>query len=334
VAGLKTALRLLVWLCVATGHAAPEVSVSAPVTWRGMCDASAGVALGTNFFAVANDEDNAIRIFQLDRPGLPVRSADLSRFLGVDPTKPETDLEGAAWLGDTIFWIGSHGQNRQGKFRTSRHRLFATRIEPGSSPPRLVPVGRPYSRLLLDLLRDPRLQPLGLAATLSLPPKAPGALNIEGLCAAGTNLWIGFRNPIPGGRALLVPLLNPFEVIRNQPARLGEPVLLDLGGRGIRDLGWWQGQYIIIAGSFDGHGQSQLYLWDDHAQSPQRIKHPAFKEINPEAVVVYPDRTDGFQLLSDDGTRQMGGVRCKDLADPALKQFRSVWVQVLPQPKL
>lgn len=327
----KLSFSLSAWLClgVALGRAAPEVSVSAPTTWLGMCDASAGVALGTNYFAVANDEDNAIRIFQLDRPGRPVQSVDLSRFLGVDPGKPETDLEGAAWLGDTIFWIGSHGQNRQGKFRTSRHRLFATRVEPGPGGPRLVPVGRPYSGLLLDLLRDARLRPLQLAATLSLPPKAPGALNIEGLCATGTNLWIGFRNPIPQGRALVVPLLNPLEVVGGQAARLGDPILLDLGGRGVRDLGRWQNHYVIIAGSFDGRGQAQLYLWEGPGTAPQRIKHPALKDVNPEAVVVYAHRPDGFQLLSDDGTRLIGGVCCKALPDPSLKQFRSVWVQRL-----
>lgn len=322
-------MGLSAWLGLAGAQAAPEVSVSAPTTWLGMCDASAGVALGTNFFAVANDEDNAIRIFQLDRPGRPVQSADLSRFLGVDPAKPETDLEGAAWLGDTIFWIGSHGQNRQGKFRTSRHRLFATRLEPGPTGPRLVPVGRPYSGLLLDLLRDARLQPLQLGATLALPPKAPGALNIEGLCAAGTNLWIGFRNPIPRGRALIVPLLNPFEVIRGQPARLGDPILLDLGGRGIRDLGNWQGRYVIIAGSFDGRGQAHVYLWDGPGAAPQRLKHLGLRQLNPEAVVVYPGRADGFQLLSDDGTRLIDGVCCKNLPDPSRKQFRSVWVRGL-----
>jgi hypothetical protein len=327
VASLRSLWILGVILGTAPAGAAPEVLVSTQTTWFGMCDASAAVALDTNFFAVANDEDNALRIFQLDRPGLPVQSVDLSRFLGVDPKKPETDLEGAAWLGDTIFWIGSHGQNRTGKYRTSRHRLFATRVEKARGGVRVVPVGAPYSDLLFDLLREPRLRPFKLETTLGLPPKAPGALNIEGLCSTpATNLLIGFRNPIPRGRALIVPVLNPFELIRGRPARLGDPILLDLAGRGIRDLAFWRGRYVIIAGSFDGSSRSRLYLWDGGQSPPERMEGPQFKGINPEAVVVYPEPADGFQLLSDDGTLLINGVCCKDLPNRAQKRFRGLWL--------
>src|SRR5439155_18316253 len=37
--------------------------------------------------------------------------------------------------------------------------------------------------------------------------------NIESLCADGESLVIGFRNPVPDGKALLVPLKNPAAVI-------------------------------------------------------------------------------------------------------------------------
>ena len=40
--------------------------------------------------------------------------------------KPESDLEGAANLADRIYWITSHGRNREGEARESRHRFFAT----------------------------------------------------------------------------------------------------------------------------------------------------------------------------------------------------------------
>ena len=46
-------------------------------------------------------------------------------------------LSGAAWLGDRIFWIGSHGRNRDGKYRASRHRFFAVRILGEVTPERL-----------------------------------------------------------------------------------------------------------------------------------------------------------------------------------------------------
>jgi hypothetical protein len=327
VADLRKLLCLSACLGATLSWAAPATLVSTQATWFGMCDASGAVALGTNLFAVANDEDNAIRVYQLDRPGVPVQSIELSSFLAVDPKKPETDLEGATWLGDSIFWITSHGQNRSGKYRSSRHRLFATRVVNSPKGVRLVTVGRPYTDLLTDLVWDPRFRPFNLLAATRLPPKSPGALNIEGICGTpATNLLIGFRNPIPQGRALLVPLLNPFEILRGLPARLGDPILLDLEGRGIRDLGFWRGKYVIIAGSSDGGGHARLYFWDGGKSAPQKIEHAHLKGINPEAVVAYPNRDDAFQLLSDDGTLEIGGVSCKSLPNPAQRRFRSVWV--------
>src|ERR1051325_1639510 len=315
------------WLAVATATAAPFMEVSAAASYRGMCDASAGVALSSNLFAVANDEDNVVRTYRIDHTNAPVQSADLSSFLRVDGKWPETDLEGAAWLGDWIFWIGSHGRNRDGEYRESRHRLFATRLEKSGGTLRLAPVGRPYAHLLDDLAREPRLIPFHLGAASRLAPKLPGALNIEGLCATpGTNLLIGFRNPVPQGRALLVPLLNPFEVMAGRPANFGEPILLDLGGQGVRDLGYWQGKYVIIAGAYDGAGHSHLYFWKGGAAPPKKVEGVHLKGISPEAVVVYPGNSEAFQLLSDDGTMLFNGVDCKKLADPMQRHFRSVWV--------
>src|SRR6185436_16331903 len=108
---------------------------------------------------------------------------------------------------------------------------------------RLAPVGRPYQNLLLDLVREPSLKRFKLGKASALAPKSAGALNIEALCSTpGQHLLIGFRNPIPERRALIVPLLNPNELIEGKRARFGEPILLDLGGLGIRDLGYWEGR--------------------------------------------------------------------------------------------
>ena len=50
------------------------------------------------------------------------------------------------------------------------------------------------------------------------------------------------------------------------------------------------------------------------------------KDFNAEAVIVYPNQRGSFQLLSDDGTLEIGGVCCKDLPDSQQKRFRSVWI--------
>lgn len=313
-------------LLTLTGRAG-EPAVSEASFYHGMCDASAAVPLGAGLFAVGNDEDNTLRIYRTDRSGPPVMSTNLSSFLKVDVKSPETDLEGAAWLGDRIFWISSHGRNREGKFRESRHRFFATTVEGTNDAVRLVPVGQPYQRLLHDLTHEPRLLRFRLSAASKLPPKHQNALNIEGLCATpDQHLLIGFRNPIPYGRALIVPLLNPNDVINGQLPRLGDPILLDLGGQGVRDIGFWHGSYLIVAGSADAEGVSRLYSWKGPGTRPARMTGVDLPDFNPEAVVVYPDNKKSFQVLSDDGTRKVGDVECKHLPNPMQRSFRSVWV--------
>ena len=310
----------------AAGTAADN-PIAPPVIYRGMCDASGAVALDDKLFAVANDEDNTLRIYRRGQDGPPVQSFDLSPFLKVSLKFPETDLEGAAWLGDRIFWIGSHGRNHDGKFRESRHRFFAITVQKTKENVRIVPVGKPYTKLLRDLMRDRDLIPFRLDLASQRAPKDPGALNIEGLCATPEkHLLIGFRNPIPQGRALLLPLVNPNDVVRGASALFGEPILLNLGGRGVRDIGFWHGKYLIIAGSYDAEGVSQVYLWKGGKAEPELIPGIDLHKINPEAVIVYPNDPRGFQLLSDDGTRLIDGSICKHLPDPMQRRFRSVWV--------
>jgi len=293
-----------------------------------MCDASAAVALTGHLFAAASDEGSILRVYSRERAGAPLQSINLSSFLDLDPVKPESDLEGAARVGDRAYWITSHARNKSGKERRSRDRFFAVQIVTNAQRVELKMVGKPYEHLLDDLVRDPKLKPFNLAAASRLEPKARGALNIEGLSATPDGrLLIGFRNPIPAGRTLLVPMLNPDAVIQGQAAKFGEPILLDLGGLGIRDVAYWNGKYAIIAGSYDGKGQARLYEWQGGTSTPRRLKHAHLKGLNPEAIVFYPD-TGGeqFQLLSDDGNQLVNGKPCKELADPNRQHFRSIWI--------
>jgi hypothetical protein len=330
---LSSTLTRLGWLllsitalevCPGWGGAVP----TEPLVYRGICDASGAVPIGTNCFAVADDEVNQIRIYRRDTGGWPVRVLDLTSFLETDPRSPESDLEAGARIGDRAYWISSHGRNQRGHVRVSRHRFFATDIKADATGEvELVPVGRPYTELLRDLAAEPKLKRFKLKAAAGGMPKARGALNIEGLCGTPDgHLLIGFRNPIPGGLALLVPLLNPDELLAGQHARFGDPIRLDLGGLGIRDLAFWQGEYLISAGPYDGQGQFRLYRWAGGTARPRHLRGIHFGDLHPEAIIIYPDL--GFhkvQLLSDDGTRSIDGCLCKQLSE-SQKRFRAVWV--------
>lgn len=295
--------------------------------YRGMCDASALVPLGARHQVAGDDEDNRLRVYDREAGGLPVWSIDLSRFLAVDPQEPEVDLEAAARVGDRIYWISSHGRNRKGHFRVSRHRFFATGIRPGPGHPLVEPVGVPSMRLLADLLADRRLAVLGLGAAAGLAPKAPGALNIEGLVdLPDGRLLIGFRNPQPGGRALLVPFENPAEVVAGAPARFGDPVLLDLEGRGVRGLGREGDRILIAAGASDQAPRARFFEWVPGDEAARELQVEAPDDLNPESIEPLPGSGDGtlaVLVASDDGALRVGGRECKRLRDPGLKRFRA-----------
>jgi hypothetical protein len=315
---------------VAQDLAANKLTISEPEVYRGMCAASAAVALDQHHFAVVSDEDSKVRVYANTGGGAPVKTFDFSQFLLVDSRFPEVDLEGAARIGNIAYWISSHGLNQAGKIRPSRYRFFATKIETNSTPPALSTAGKPYRDFVADFARDPRLKQLGLPSAASRPPKARDGMNIEGLCATPDGkLLIGFRNPIPGGKTLLVPVENPSEVTAGRPPRFGEPILLAMDGLGVRDMAFCAGEYLIIGSSFDGAGHSKLFRWSGGAAAPQRVDVKRLKDYNPEAIIVYTSADPArVQILSDDDKRKQKGRECQDLADPMDRTFRGFWLEL------
>lgn len=329
-------LRLTLLLCAGAicalaqcpARAAPTTPL--PSHYDGLCDASAAVALGPLHFVVADDERNTLVVYRRGQPA-PVALLGLHDFLGT-PTDVESDLEGSATVGQRVYWIASHGRNKNGKLRSARYRFFATEIQDSTEPPSLKPMGRAYRHLLDDLIGTPALKPYGLAMAAQKAPEATGGLNIEGLAATAQGaLLIGFRNPLVGpqaNKALLVTLRNPAAVVDTGAAAvLGEPVELDLGGRGIRSLERVQGQYLIVAGPVADKGSFALYRWTgEAAAAPVQVKGVDLGSLRPEALFEVPG-THEVQLLSDDGGVATAGVACK--ARPqALRAFRNLTLKL------
>jgi hypothetical protein len=168
-----------------------------------------------------------------------------------------------------------------------------------------------------------------LSGAAEKAPKDRGGLNIEGMTARpdGRSVIIGFRNPVPRGKALVLPLLNPLEMIEGRSARMGAPQLLDLEGRGIRSISSWRGRYLLIGGGIADETVSKLYTWDGKAERAKPVTSVALDDFNPEGFASFEDRPQ-VRLLSDDGTRDVEGQPCKKLKDPARKRFRGRWVSV------
>jgi len=281
----------------------------------GLCDASAVAWLDAEHFVVAGDEDNWLRVY---RRGVaePRELVALDDFLAVDPKHPEADIEAAAVMGDTIYWLTSHGRNKEAKPRPSRRRFFATRLAGGT----LGPAGLPYDGLVAHLLADERYAVFDLEQAARRAPKSPGGLNFEGLAPwADVALLIGARNPVPDGLALLIPLENPEAVaIEGDDPVFGEPLRLDLDGRGVRSIErLGDTGYLIAAGSPAGRAD-RVYFWSGSADAAPGLV--ATLELNVEGIAYHAEGRR-LILVSDDGARLVQGAPCKSTPDVADRRF-------------
>jgi len=129
---------------------------------------------------------------------------------------------------------------------------------------------------------------------------------------------------VPNGRALMLSLLNPEQVIRGEPARFGDPITIDLGGLGVRSLSFWRGRYLIVAGHYSNGAPSRIYAWNGK-EKPELLGTVGVAQFNPEGFFT-PETRDSILLLSDDGTVMVDDTECKREKDPAKKRFRGVWV--------
>ncbi len=316
-----------------------SAAVAQEVRYHGICDASAAVALGQEHFIVAEDEADILVVYRRGTPD-PVGTVDLINYLGNRKRSgkvKEADIEGAARIGDRIYWITSHGRDKGGDVEKTRLRLFATDILAGAAGPTVEPVtSPPYKSLLEDLLDDAKLRPLGLDEAAENPPEAANGLNIEGLAETSDgHLLIGFRNPRPGGKALLIPLTNPDEVVlEGKRPVFADAVLLDLGARGIRSIERLGDHYLIVAGPFGKGGDGEpgagftLYLWtgkQSEAPVPVEVNLGA---LRPESVFAIP-ATNEIEILSDDGDESVGDLDCRDQRVPASKKgFRALTLKL------
>jgi hypothetical protein len=295
--------------------------------YNGASDASAAVAVGNGMFIVADDENNVLRVYSIEKGGSPIFSYDLTDCLGVEPKHPEADIEGATMVAERIYWITSHGRNKDGKIRPSRYRFFATSVKSEDGNIAIRSVGVPYRSLVHRLVGTDSMHGLGLSEATrfnekdlsknqreKLAPKEEG-LNIEGLCAAPDNktLYIGFRNPRPFDkitrkeRALVVPLKNPNAVVESGDTPVfDQPMLWDLAGLGIRakEYSHFHKAYFIIAGPHNEDPPFALYRWSgnrDEAPLSLRRLNMLPDKFTPEALISFKN-SHRLLLLSDDGS--------------------------------
>jgi hypothetical protein len=171
-------------------------------------------------FVVGDDDKKDPLVYRTGQAAVH-QTLKVSDFPGL---KKKVDLEGAARIGDVTYWVGSHSRKNDGEEDLDRHRFFAIKVTTVEGRLVAQAVGKPYEALLADLAKDERFARLNLAAAAMLALGAAGGLNIEGLAATKDGgLLIGFRSPVRGGKALIVPLGNPQTVLNGERPSFGIP---------------------------------------------------------------------------------------------------------------
>jgi hypothetical protein len=345
-------------------YAASSSSRAATAWHLAASDGSTAILLDGDVMLIGDDENQGIRLYPRSRSSLPLKQYDFTSNLELPDLGAgmprEVDIEASTRVANRIFWIGSHGHSSFGEIRTNRTRIFATDLHETGDSTTLSYVGR-YDYLKFDLLRWDSLNLhrkgtnfYGIEASDAegVPPKAPdgSGFAIEGLAFSTTDTntaWVGFRAPIvpPGRRTrtLLVPVTNFYDLVSTGgppgSSEFGDPVVLDLGGRGIRSIEGNGGGYLIVAGP-PGVGASDLpedfkiFTWSGDAEHAAVERTADLRGLNPEGIIALPPapwtERSVVGLLSDCGTVEYygDGLSAKLLSTKNFKKCRSDWLEI------
>jgi len=313
---------------------AASTAVGDPATTRyhtGAADGSTAIDAGDGYMIVGDDEDNTLRLYKDDVSGPPVKEWSFESRMG---NPAEIDIEASARAGDTIYWTGSMGNSKSGNLKPERSTLFTTQIS-GEGAAAELTFGGYYTGLRQDLIEWDQANGnrFGFAAgsARGKVPKEIGGFNAEGMefvQGSTETAYIGFRAPLvpatANGDALLVPVTNIDRLATSGlnssvHATFGEPLELDLGGLGVREIRKnANGEYLIIAGPWSASGAQALYTWDGvRADQPVRAltaipDSPGGEEAGAwEGIASMPSRLvsgEKVMLVMDDGAADLYGT--------------------------
>ena len=319
----------------------------------GDADASAAIALDDNYMIIADDEKNLLFVFNRNQSGLRAKTYDfnqgniLSLTDGSAGNWKEVDVEATAGSiinAGRIYWLGSMSNSSNSPFedKPNRNRLFAVTATGTGASATFADAGH-YNNLRQRLIvwGDANGYNFTASAANNKDPKAIDGFNVEGMVFGpdNTTMYIGFRAPlVPNAsrtKAVIAPIQN-FEAWFNNGApagnpTIGAPIELDLGGRGIRDMiRLSNGNYVILAGSYDEILDPAVYSWTGNPASPV-VPIPSFNVSGLNIEGVMPVIESGqlalnkLQFISDDGSRIYygDGTEAKDLSQDNFKKFSS-----------
>lgn len=269
----------------------------------GMSDASDGIPLDDSSFVTGDDELNVLNVYSRYHSGLPLVSFNYTPFLNLpDPGKPEADVEVAfksSTHANRVFFAGSMSNSGDNFTNTpNRDRIFATTITGAGSSTSISVVGYAVLRDKLVAWGDIHGYDFTSSAADGINPKLIYGFDIEGMVMGpdNTTLYVGFRAPLVPmtnrTKAVIAPVLN-FETWFNEGSQTGDPTIgnpieLDLGGRGIRDIiRLSNGTYVISTGDpADDDSRSAIFRWTGNpTDAPIQVPSDGDGTFNMEGVM-------------------------------------------------
>ena len=215
-----------------------------------------------------------------------------------------TDIEGATMgAGGQFFAVTSHSLKKDGKRDVRRERFL--RLALGEKLQVMVRGQSNFREAMVqELLKVDRF----LAET-------GDELNIEGLTFAGDKktLMIGLRAPLAEKKAVMLLLENPYDLGKDGfvPEFSDRPILLDLGGAGVRAMTFAEkrGLYFFVSEveSKKGKMKSRLWSWSGEGKDiPRQINFAGLKHLhNIEGLAVFTyDGKEMLLLVCDDGEKK------------------------------
>ncbi len=311
----------LAW-CAALVLALPAADAAAPTELGAppLCEASAVLRAPwapARVLVADNEVNDQLFVFDL-ADGRLVHP----RALAISGKKEGVhDIEALAAFGDKLVVVGSHSRNKQGEARPKRARI-ALYPPPGTGDTLQGPAILDGAAVLRETAkgRDACLAALFVAPAPARAAEvcaalsgATAAVNVEGavaLAAApaatgvpagpGTplapaartasppRLWLGLRSPLAEGCAILLRLADPPRAFRFDAA-----ALVDLGGRGVRDLAVDDTQVYVLAGGPGDDGPPSRLV-----RLPRGALVPGARLVPGDDGVPVPDHAEGVLPLA------------------------------------
>lgn len=202
-----------------------------------------------------------------------------------------------------FFLITSHSVTKKGKRKKKREHLI--KITMGNKG---VNTTNTAGSLTLSMQNH-------LEKILPLKTKELENINIEGMAfhPARKALLIGLRSPTHDKKALILTLLNPFDLTEkgSKPIFSEQVITLNLEGAGIRGLAYDEGQdSFLVAGEAankKGKLRSRIWMWNGKADhQPVRLKLPKRKGVkNIEGISIVNHAGSAYLLyVCDNGKKK------------------------------